>query len=262
MFEFRRLLKGVAFDRTAEFQRFLQWKLLRGSHQFPGPDGGTCINEAAIVAAGYVYRPVYSVKDLPASFSRPLAMFALCINDTVGDELRQDLLLPFVTRLDGSADSPEVEMRRAKLILERTVSEILLPLLVGSGNEELANRQQGKGMKLDLIAIASCLRKCKDRALGQCLTAAFEHASNASAQSRFGQPGEVAFCAFLAIRAIALREGADRAERVYRRATAILKQAFDVGRQAESEGMGVAASRMQRAKRASERGTGGELIAA
>src|SRR5436190_6333922 len=136
MFEFRRLLTGMAFDRSTEFQRFLQWKLLRGSHQFPGPDGGTCINEAAVVAAGYPYRPVYSVKDLPPSFSRPLAMFALCINDTVGDALRQELLLPFVTRLDGSADTAEVEMKRARLILERTVVEILLPMLDGTGNVE------------------------------------------------------------------------------------------------------------------------------
>lgn len=30
----------------------LDWKLLKGSHQFPGPEGGTCINEAAIIAAG------------------------------------------------------------------------------------------------------------------------------------------------------------------------------------------------------------------
>ena len=30
----------------------LDWKLLRGSHDWPGSDGGTCINEAAIVAAG------------------------------------------------------------------------------------------------------------------------------------------------------------------------------------------------------------------
>ena len=31
------------------FEHILNWKLLRGSHEFPGKDGGTCINEAAIV---------------------------------------------------------------------------------------------------------------------------------------------------------------------------------------------------------------------
>jgi hypothetical protein len=34
------------------FDHILQWKLTHGSHPFPGKDGGTCINEAAIVAAG------------------------------------------------------------------------------------------------------------------------------------------------------------------------------------------------------------------
>jgi hypothetical protein len=38
------------------FDTILNWKLKRGSHTFPGPDGGTCINEAAVVAAGFPYR--------------------------------------------------------------------------------------------------------------------------------------------------------------------------------------------------------------
>lgn len=44
----------------SHFDHILNWKLLRGSHAFPGPDGGTCINEAAILAAGFRYRPVRS----------------------------------------------------------------------------------------------------------------------------------------------------------------------------------------------------------
>jgi len=39
------------------FDHILNWKLERGSHAVPGQDGGTCINEAAIVAAGFPYRP-------------------------------------------------------------------------------------------------------------------------------------------------------------------------------------------------------------
>ena len=34
------------------FDHILNWKLKAGSHPFPGKDGGTCINEAALVAAG------------------------------------------------------------------------------------------------------------------------------------------------------------------------------------------------------------------
>ena len=33
------------------FDHILNWRLLRGSHEFPGKDGGTCINEAAVIAA-------------------------------------------------------------------------------------------------------------------------------------------------------------------------------------------------------------------
>jgi hypothetical protein len=40
------------------FDAIINWKLLSGSHDFPGPDGGTCINEAAIVAAGFEYKKI------------------------------------------------------------------------------------------------------------------------------------------------------------------------------------------------------------
>src|SRR5258708_17185706 len=105
----------------------LEWKILRGSHELPGPDGGTCVNEAAVVAAGYPYRAIYRAKDLPASFSRPIAMFALCLNDTLGDELRQELLMPFVTRLAGSADASKIELMRAGLMLKRAPPAFLAP---------------------------------------------------------------------------------------------------------------------------------------
>jgi hypothetical protein len=108
MFDLSRLINALSFraGASSEFQCMLSWKLLRGSHEFPGPHGGTCVNEAAIVAAGYPYRPVYCVKDMPASFSRPVAMLALCLNDTLDDDLRQELLMPFVTRLSGTAVPP------------------------------------------------------------------------------------------------------------------------------------------------------------
>jgi hypothetical protein len=54
------------------FDHILNWKLKEGSHQFPGKDGGTCINEAAMVAAGFEYRPVRRVEDMPTCFSREL----------------------------------------------------------------------------------------------------------------------------------------------------------------------------------------------
>jgi hypothetical protein len=113
-----------------DFKPILNWKLLAGSHEFPGPDGGTCVNEAAIVAAGFAYREVGSVEDCPPCFSRPLAAYALSLNDRIDDDdLRHALLMPFVSRLAGSADCDEVENRRAAHILLATVRRVLPPAL-------------------------------------------------------------------------------------------------------------------------------------
>jgi hypothetical protein len=99
------------------FNHILNWKLKRGSHTFPGKDGGTCINEAAVVAAGFPYRPVRSVQDLPDCFSRPICTLAMQLNDEASDEERQHLL-PFVTRL-ACRDTVEVEQQREAYIAAR-----------------------------------------------------------------------------------------------------------------------------------------------
>ena len=58
----------------AQFDHILNWKLKVGSHTFPGKDGGTCINEAAIVAAGFDYQPVRaSMRCRPVSRDRSAA---------------------------------------------------------------------------------------------------------------------------------------------------------------------------------------------
>src|SRR5260370_27364985 len=79
MFDFNRLLNALSAraGTTAQFQRMLEWKLLRGSHEVPRADGGTCANETAAVAARYPSRPIYRPNDLPPSFSHPIAIFAL-----------------------------------------------------------------------------------------------------------------------------------------------------------------------------------------
>ena len=99
------------------FDHILNWKLKQGSHTFPGRDGGTCINEAAIVAAGFAYQPVRSVHDMPKCFSRPICTLAMQLNDEASDEERQQLL-PFVTRL-ACADTLEVEQEREAYIAAR-----------------------------------------------------------------------------------------------------------------------------------------------
>jgi len=59
------------------------WKLLKGAHDFPGADGGTCLNEAAVVAAGYRYRSVCCILDMPACFSHVIAHYAMILNDAM-----------------------------------------------------------------------------------------------------------------------------------------------------------------------------------
>lgn len=112
---------------TTELHKLLNWKLLSGSHDFPGPEGGTCINEAALVVAGFPYKKIGSASDMPSCFSRPISAFAIQINDSMNDEFRQKLI-PFVTRLAGSADKPEVEQARARMMVLRTVREIVAPV--------------------------------------------------------------------------------------------------------------------------------------
>ena len=96
------------------FNHILNWRLKRGSHPFPGPDGGTCINEAALVAAGFTYQPICHVWQMPRCFSRPICRLAMLLNDSADDYERQ-LLLPFVTRL-ACADAWEIERKRAAYI--------------------------------------------------------------------------------------------------------------------------------------------------
>jgi hypothetical protein len=96
------------------FDHLLNWTLKAGSHPFPGPDGGTCINEAALVAAGFAYKPITHVRQMPRCFSRPICEYAMWLNDQASDEERQRLL-PYVTRL-ACADTPEIEQKRAEYL--------------------------------------------------------------------------------------------------------------------------------------------------
>lgn len=115
------------------FDNIVNWKLKKGSHDFPGPDGGTCINEAAIVAAGFEYKKIDSVRDCPPCFSRPIAAYAIKLNDSMPNDLRQELLMPFVTRLSGTADTKEMEIKRAQFMAlescRRIMSELCIDVL-------------------------------------------------------------------------------------------------------------------------------------
>lgn len=125
-----------------DFETILNWRLLAGSHPFPGPDGGTCINEAAIVAAGLPYRVIRSSTDCPPCFSRPIAAYALGLNDAMPDAVRSQLMA-FVLRLSGSADSPEVEAARTRRLALESVRRILAPLCAHAGMAEHAEACAG-----------------------------------------------------------------------------------------------------------------------
>lgn len=117
---------------TFDFTSIVDWKLLPGSHDFPGPDGGTCISEAAIVAAGFEYRKVRSATDCPPCFSVPLSAYLIGLNDKMPDGERQKLVR-FILRLSGSADTREIEQSRVELIVLRAVQRLLPPILEAQG---------------------------------------------------------------------------------------------------------------------------------
>ncbi len=121
------------------FDHILNWRLLAGSHPFPGPDGGTCINEAAIVAAGLPYRAIRSSADCPPCFSQPLAAYALGLNDAMPDAERPRLMA-FVLRLSGSADRLEIEAERTAHLARESVRRVLAPLCALAGLDAVAAR--------------------------------------------------------------------------------------------------------------------------
>jgi hypothetical protein len=131
------------------FDHILHWKLLRGSHEFPGKHGGTCINEAAIVAAGFEYRRVRSVEDMPSCFSRPICQLAMALNDEAKEADRQRLL-PFVTRL-ACADTDEVEQQRQTYISSRMTPFMSLTRGIEILEDALAIGRQTEAVELSVI---------------------------------------------------------------------------------------------------------------
>jgi hypothetical protein len=127
------------------FDHIINWTLKSGSHDFPGSDGGTCINEAAIVAMGFKYKSVKSASDCPPCFSRPIAALAINLNDGMPDNLRNELLMPFVTRLGGTADTPKVERARTEFIIIEIGKRMIAPALDALGdNAGAANFRSAK----------------------------------------------------------------------------------------------------------------------
>lgn len=90
--------------------------LAKGAHEYTWPIGPVCLLEASIVMAGFPYRPVRSGRDLPDSFSPSLSVFGIHLNEGSQEDMRQDLLTPFITRLPNTMKTLVLENTRAAYI--------------------------------------------------------------------------------------------------------------------------------------------------
>jgi hypothetical protein len=108
-----------------DFQPLANFRLARGSHKQPNKDGNICVNEAAVIAAGFEHRAVRDVSCLPECFSRPVSDYAIYLNDLMLHKVRNELLMPFVIRLPGTSDSPWIETKRAEFIVIETARRIV-----------------------------------------------------------------------------------------------------------------------------------------
>ncbi|MCE4224479.1 hypothetical protein HCU64_12010 [Methylobacterium sp. C25] len=213
------------------FDHILNWRLLAGSHAFPGPDGGTCINEAAVVAAGLPYKAIKATEDCPPCFSRPLAAYALGLNDAMPDAERPRLMA-FVLRLSGSADSEAVEAERTEFLALESVRRILPPLLDRAGLPALAARCENAIGGAEAMAAA---RSAESQ--GAVLAQAASHRRawlDGARLSAVSRTATAAVKAFGDARCAAeVAEGAAPfAEGIWPIAVAILDEALVIGRQA------------------------------
>lgn len=104
-------------------------KLFKGAHESPDNPGGLCVNEAAILFAGYAYRPIYNARNCPRTFSRIISTFALSLNDEMDDAARNTLLLPFIPRLPHTAAKATVETLRVEFIMLQAATRIFPNLI-------------------------------------------------------------------------------------------------------------------------------------
>jgi hypothetical protein len=216
-------------NRTdVNFGHIFSWKLLSGSHDFPGPDGGTCINEAAIIAAGFEYRKVGIAQDCPPCFSRPIASYAISLNDKMPDALRQNLLMPFVTRLAGTADTPEVEQQRAEFIFIGLVG-VIISMQASGGKNDLRVQFSAAPTLADAQRacedLAHCLAHRRDRNRARNVARNLAHAIS------LDSPQELAI-ALVGARAVALAIVIDLAPEleVFEAVTRLLDGALKIGK--------------------------------
>ena len=107
-----------------DIHRLGKIKLAKGGHNETNADGEVCVNEAAILAAGFDHRKVRQACDCPPCFSRVIAQYAIILNDRMPDDLRNELLTPFILRLAGTADRSAVELKRLTFIVLQSMRKM------------------------------------------------------------------------------------------------------------------------------------------
>lgn len=217
-----------------DFNHILNWQLLAGSHEFPGPEGGTCINEAAIVASGFEYRSVRNSHDCPPCFSSLFSEFALSLNDGMYNDQRQKLLMPFVTRLAGSADTEEVEFFRARYMTEQVEERIYKPY-IGEDQDNTYPTYDAWRRALDAMKSANWYCGSSDkfydyigpRSIGKELGSVVNH-----------------ICVLIIINT----DSISLFEKIYAIATDILSEAMEIGNKAEDPDLILVAERFEAIK--------------
>ncbi len=130
-------------------------KLKKGSHELPSE--GSCAMEVAILAAGYAWEQVNSASDLPPCMSRVLGAYVIRLNDSMPDAQRQRLL-SFVTRMSGTAGTPEVELKRAEYLVMNAAKPAAVFALRSAGLHDAALRVQSANTIEELGATSEAAR--------------------------------------------------------------------------------------------------------
>lgn len=138
-----------------DFSKLAKFKLQKGSHRFPFKNGGLCVNEAAVVAAGLEYRAISTANDCPPCFSYVIATYALYLNDGMPYRERNQLLKPFILRLAGTNDEPEIEQRRVEHICSETLRRILEPVCSNPVHQDFINWRKAD-KKIEMGWVPSC----------------------------------------------------------------------------------------------------------
>ena len=101
-----------------DWSKVKNFRLAKGSHDDP-TGGAVCLVEAALLHGGFPYKAVKTAYDAPTCFSWIITHYAISLNDQMPDDLRQELLLPFVGRLARTRRDSATEQRRLKYIAQK-----------------------------------------------------------------------------------------------------------------------------------------------